>query len=36
VEGIIGEGLTAHRKALGEMTELLHRESPSVRQGAGV
>lgn len=33
--GIIGEGLTAHREALREMTELLHHESPSVRQGAG-
>ena len=35
MEGIIGKGLTAHREALREMTELLHHESPSVKQGAG-
>jgi hypothetical protein len=35
VEGIIGEGLTAHSEALREMTELLHHEGPSVRQGTG-
>jgi hypothetical protein len=33
--GYLASGLTAHREALREMTELLHHESPSVRHGRG-